>query len=1290
MNEFSWEKWLSETGYFGNHNHTEYSNLRLKDCNMKVGALIEQAQKLGLKGISITDHECISGHIDAIIKSKELQDKGIDFKVALGNEIYLVNSLSEVRDNYQPGITKFPHFVLTAKNKEGHLALRKLSSVAWGNLFRTGKMERVCVETSTLASIMAEHKGTVIASSACLGGYIGIKFLQYYNTNDATTLDDIEQFLNGCKIVFGEDFYLELQPSFSEEQIVYNKFLISLSSKHNIKLIYTTDSHYLSKDHREVHKAFLLSKEGERELDDFYASTYVMSTKEVWEYFKDYISKELFIEMTNNSLEILDKIDFFDLYHEVVVPQVTIPPFSQDHCLSSKNYEYIQNFATSEHLIDRYFLFEIAQGLKLKHQELNEQNLSRIDLELKEIWLISKKLNQQLSSYYVLTKDVVDLMWELSLVGVARGSVTGYYITYLTGIIQMNPLKYGLHHWRHLTSTRPELPDIDIDSEADKRQQIFTALKEKYGYHKVLNIATFKTEKAKSAILTAGRGLGYNDDEMQALADMVPVARGAQWTLNECLNGDGEEKEPNKQFKDIIESYPNLLETALGIEGLVVGRSIHASGLYIFSNHYIEQNALMKAPNGNDITCWNMTNSDYAGALKIDCLTIEALDRIRACIELLLSEGKIQWKGSLRETYNFYLHPDNLRFNDDEMWDMLYRGDVINAFQDETLVGQQALKKINPRSFIEIVNGNSLMRLSSDGEQPLDRYVRFKQDLSQWYKEMRDDYKLNEDEIQVLEKYLKPIYGVADTQEVVMELSMEPGIADFDLTEANKLRKGIAKKKKSVIEEVKKLFFEKGLSKGNRLEILNYVWERQIVPQLGYSFSSNHTHPYSMILMQEMNLAYIYGHMYWKCACLSINAGAIGEGKNVDYGKIAKAVSEMQNIVDKPNINHSNSEFTILNDKILFGLRGISKVGDGVINDIIQNRPYLDFDDYLERVGKHIKVESNVNLIKSGAFDDFGDRVELMKKYIQYSSKAINKLTSAHIPLLIELELIDTNELKRELEYINIYKNICSKGNVAIQGKSDSTTWYKIDNAILDKFEEYYCIQGLKIDKDYILDDSGQYYIVRKSRMKKVLDANIVKLTETLKDHNILQVLNRISCYEMWEKYCVGTISHWEMDSMSFYKTEHELSNVDVTRYKIEDFYNLPEDPVVFETINFKGREFNRYKLSLIMGTVLSRNKDKHLVTILTPTGVVNCKFYEGAFRYYDKTISTIGDNGKKTRIESSWFKKGTLLLMYGVRMGDQFKPKKYSNSTYQHTVMKINNITADGKLIIQEERKTV
>lgn len=455
-----WFEWLRSIGYFGNHNHTEYSNLRLKDCNMKVEAMIDRAVTLGLKGVAVTDHECISGHITAIQKAKKLREKGIDFKVGLGNEVYLVDSLEEVRDNYQPGgLTKFPHFVLTAKNTEGHLALRKLSSIAWSNLFRTGKMERVCIDTATLASVMAEHKGTVVASSACLGGFIGNKFLEYSVIKNPKALEEIDRFINGCLYVFGDDFYLEMQPSMMEEQIAYNKFLMELSERYGVKLIYTTDSHYLSKLHRGVHKAFLMSKEGDREVDDFYSSTYLMSTEEVWEYFESYIPRELFYEMTKNTLEIAEKVEFYDLAHEVIVPQATIPPFSQEHCLRNlKGYEYIEKFANSEHLMDRYLLFEIAQGLGEKHQEMNDVNLSRINIELKEIWLISQKLGQQLSSYYVLTKDVVDLMWELSLVGVARGSVTGYYITYLIGIIQMNPIEYKLPHYRHLTSTRPELP----------------------------------------------------------------------------------------------------------------------------------------------------------------------------------------------------------------------------------------------------------------------------------------------------------------------------------------------------------------------------------------------------------------------------------------------------------------------------------------------------------------------------------------------------------------------------------------------------------------------------------------------------------------------------------------------------------------------------------------------------------------------------------------------------------------------------------------------------------------
>lgn len=820
--------------WFCAHNHSDYSSLRLRDCINKVEDLIDQGVSLGMRGLALTDHECLSGHIDAIRKTKELRAEGVDFKVALGNEIYLVNSIEEVRDNYQSGITKFPHFILIAKNARGHRAIREMSTVAWGNSYRTGLMERVPIDTASLSQIMSSYKGDIIASTACLGGYIGIKFNEWRATDSPTSLGDINGFIHACIEVFGiEDFYLELQPGATEEQVQYNKLLLAISSATGVKVICTTDTHYLSKEDRPIHKAFLNAKEGEREIDDFYGTTYLMDIEELWGYFKSQMDIDTFVDIIKNTQHLSDKVEFYDLEHEVIVPQVAIPPFNQEHILKNSNLEYISKFANSEHLVDRYMLFEIARGMVEKGFGTPDiEVLERIDVELEQLWLISIKLKQRLSSYYVLTKDVVDLMWELSLVGVARGSVTGFVTTYFMGIIQMNPMKYGLPFWRHISHHRAELPDIDVDSESDKRQDIFTALKEKYGYDRVLNIATFKKEKGKSALQTAGRGLGFNSDEIQALADMIPVERGQQWSLSDCLYGNGDDKEANTQFINAVSEYPNLIETALKIEGLIVGRSIHASGLYIFNNHFIEQNSLMKAPNGTDITCWNMEDSDYAGALKIDCLTIEALDRVRTCLELLLKEGKIEWQGSLRETYNKYIHPDTLEFDSPNMWRLLYEGHITNAFQYETEVGQQALKKIHPHSFNEIVAGNSLMRLSGEGELPLDKYVRFKQDISLWYEEMRGDG-LSEEEIAVLEPHLKHLYGVADTQEVVMELSMDSKIGNFDLTEANKLRKGIAKKKQKVIDEVKALFFKKGLEAGTRQVMLDYVWNRQISLSLG-------------------------------------------------------------------------------------------------------------------------------------------------------------------------------------------------------------------------------------------------------------------------------------------------------------------------------------------------------------------------------------------------------------------------------------------------------------------------
>jgi len=447
--------------YFSAHSHTEMSNLRLPDCTNKTKNLIKYAEKIGLKGIAITDHECLSAHIEAIKINKELQKINPDFQVALGNEIYLVNSLEEVKDNYTSGVTKFPHFILIAKSREGHLALRKMSTLAWMNSFRTGRMERTPLTTQQLVEVMAEYKGHVIGSTACLGGFVGLKFKEF-QTNKPEALKDIDSFLNACKYVFNDDFYLEIQPSLStQEQIDYNKFVIELGEKYNIKVIYTTDSHYLSINHKQIHKSFLNSKDGEREVSDFYGSTYVMTKEEVWGYFKDYISEQTFETMTNNTLEIANKIEFYDLAQDPVVPPTQIPIFDDNHIMKNytDKYEYIKKFYYSDYLVDRYLLFLTQEGMTNKNQDFDKVNMDRIEEELKQLWLISEKINQRLSSYYCLTKDLVDLMWNLSLVGIARGSVTGLYLAYLIDITQMNPITFNLPSWRHIHSSKPELAD---------------------------------------------------------------------------------------------------------------------------------------------------------------------------------------------------------------------------------------------------------------------------------------------------------------------------------------------------------------------------------------------------------------------------------------------------------------------------------------------------------------------------------------------------------------------------------------------------------------------------------------------------------------------------------------------------------------------------------------------------------------------------------------------------------------------------------------------------------------
>lgn len=324
------------------------------------------------------------------------------------------------------------------------------------------------------------------------------------------------------------------------------------------------------------------------------------------------------------------------------------------------------------------------------------------------------------------------------------------------------------------------------------------------------------------------RGMGISVEESSYLSSLVVDGK----SIKKCL----EDYKTDRECKLLIDEmlrYENLIENVMAIEGTVCGRSVHASGVFISNSAIWEWNALMKAPNGQEITQFDMNDSTLMGGLKVDLLTISSLDKIRKNLDLLIEDGIIEEQDTLRNTYKKYLHPDVLDFDTRSMWEVLCRNEILDAFQYDSPQGRNAIAKIQPCNFNELCDGNALMRLTCEGEQPIDKYVRHKKDISLWYKEMRE-FGLSSDEIKVLERHLLKSYGVAPTQESVMKLSMDKDIAVFDLVWANKLRKAIAKvKAKAMFAEVEAYFFENGIRLGNSENILKYVWEKCIVPQLG-------------------------------------------------------------------------------------------------------------------------------------------------------------------------------------------------------------------------------------------------------------------------------------------------------------------------------------------------------------------------------------------------------------------------------------------------------------------------
>lgn len=1290
------------------------------------------ANELGHTVVGFTDHETISSWI----KIEKEAKKYPNIKVIRGNEIYLCrNGLNN--ENFNKEVDKYYHFILLAKDLIGAKQIMEISTRAWLRSYMARGMRRVPTYYQDLVEIIGSNPGHVIGSTACLGGALPTQILK------GTSEDKLIIWITQMNNLFGQgNFFLEMQPNNSKEQILVNKKLLEFSKFTKVPYIITTDSHYLKKEDRLVHKAYLNAQNGEREVDDFYATTYMMSEEELESYFS-YFTKEELNEAYQNIQGIAESVEDFTLMRDLKIPSLKWKPvlsYFSEYPDWFKRIPMLETFVKSEYEADRYLVNAVIDGIK-RHRDLqNKEAYDEINACLEDTWVSSNVNKARWSAYYLNLQNIIDICWKAgSIVGPGRGSGVGFILLYCLDITQINPLRETTktYRFRFLNPSRVSVLDIDFDIEGTKRDQVLQAFREEYGEDRVANVATFRTEKSKSAILTAARGLNIDVDIAQYLASLIPADRGQLRTLDQCMYGDTENDwAPIKQFvNEMTINYPEIWNVAHKIEGLIAGSGIHAGGVIFVDEPFTESTGLMRAPDGTICTQFELHDAEAASLIKYDALSVEAMDKIHNCIDLLCEYGYAERKNTLKETYESLIGIYNIERTDLNMWKMVWNHEINSLFQMEKQSGIQGIAALKPTSVDDLATLNSVIRLMAQekgGEIPTEKLARFKAHPELWDKEM-DDWGLTDEEKAILHNELDTSYGICESQEGFMKLVQTPECGGFDLTWADRLRKSIAKKNPKEFDQLTEEYFKNAEEKKLSKNLCNYVWKVLVAYSRGYGFNKSHTLAYSLIALQEMNLAYKYPIMFWNCACLINDAGGNDEDlteeeeeeenitsevkeetyynemedfteddnesdieysydededcdgfpvevckmkdgkkkkktKVVNYGKISAAIGKIQSsgiTISPPDINQSSFTFSpdIEGNTIRFGLSGITRIGNDLIKTIMANRPYDDINDFLGKV--KINKPQMINLIKAGAFDCFGDRIEVMKSYVNLISDTKKRITLQNMKMLIDFNLIP-EEYEFQCRVFNFNKYL---------KKRKLENYYDFDNIAFSFFENNFDIDNLIATQE---TESG--FKILQSKWDNIYKKQMDVIRPFVKAHQeeLLTKVNNKLTQNIWEKYCKGSISKWEMDSISCYIHAHELAGVNLRQYECVDFFSLPNEPMIEKFISIKGKQIPLYFLHRIAGTVLDRDKNKKTVTLLTTNGVVTIRIFGAVFSNYDKQISEKGEDGKKHVIEKSMLARGNKIIVTGIRKENDFICKKYK-STPHPLVEQIINIDENG-----------
>ena len=875
------------------HNHTQYS---LLDGACRTDKMIAKAKEFGMSAVAMTDHGNMFGVIDFYNKAKR---EGV--KPIIGIETYIINH--EFDDaNAKKDIRH--HLVLLAQNLQGYKNLIKLSSKAY--------LDGFYYKPRINKRLIAEYSEGIICLSACLKGEIPHLLL----SGNRQKAEDV---VNFYKEIFPDKFYIEIQNHGIEEEKIVSPMLIELAKDTNTPLVVTNDCHYINRKDAEAHDVLLCIQTG-KSLSDSNRMKY--NTNQL--YFKsEEEMRELFPEQQeayDNTLKIADQIDLKLDYNDFLFPKIDIP---EDYT-SSKEYLKV-------------LCYEAA---KTRYLEITDEIKQRIDYELSVI----NKMGY--NEYFLIVKDFCDAARDMDVpVGPGRGSAVGSVVSYLLGITQIEPMKYGLFFERFLNPDRIGMPDIDIDFCAEGRGKIIDYVVEKYGRKSVAQIITFGTLKAKSVIKDVARVMDLPAATANEITKLIPSTLNI--TLEKALK-------QSKEFADKMSEndvYSSILTYSKVLEGLVRHTGVHAAGVVIGPGNLSDYVPLAaSAQKGSEMAVLVQYEGKWLDDLKIlkmDFLGLRTLTLIKKAVQFIANSQSVE------------VDINNVDITDTKAYELLSNGQTDGIFQFESSGMKKYLTALKPNKFEDLI---AMVALYRPGPmQFIDTFINRKHGKEK----ISFIHKLTENS-------LKETYGVTVYQEQVMQIAREMG--GLSGSEADTLRKAISKKKLKTMEKLKVKFVEGASTNGVKPHVIETIWTNWL-EFANYAFNKSHATAYAYIAFQT---AYLKAHypVEFMAALLSL------EG---DPTKIPYFVDECKSMgieVIPPNINKSQNEFLVHGKKILFGLRAIKNVGSAAIKAMIKDRDefgkYKTIFDFCSRSDTMCVNKSVLeSLVGSGAMDELeGNRAQ--------------------------------------------------------------------------------------------------------------------------------------------------------------------------------------------------------------------------------------------------------------------------------------------------------------------------